>query len=121
MVCSLPLASASRLLALTALLAACGPAANESENPGARPGGSGGSGSGGATGSGGSGSTGTGGSSATGTGGSGGSGSTRHRRQRRGPGRRPVRCRWSVTAKFQNQGWFADPELEKRVPARARP
>jgi hypothetical protein len=88
MACSHPLASASRFLALTALLAACGPAANESENPGARPGGSGGSGSGGATGSGGAG----------GSGGSPGGG---------------LSLPMVVTTNFDNQGWFADPELEK--------
>jgi hypothetical protein len=112
MVCSLPLASASRLLALTALLAACGPAANETENPGARPGGSGGSGSGGATGSGGSGSTGTGGSSATGTGGSGATGTGGAGGSGAGPGG-GLSLPMVVTTNFDNQGWFADPELEK--------
>jgi hypothetical protein len=108
MACSLP--AALRLLALTSIVtAACGPAANMTENPGARPGGSGGGGSTGtggsaATGTGGSSPAGTGGSSATGTGGAGGSGGA--------PGG-GLSLPMVVTTNFDNQGWFADPELEK--------
>jgi hypothetical protein len=108
MACSLP--AALRLLALTSIVtAACGPASNMSENPGARPGGAGGGGSTGtggsaATGTGGSSPTGTGGSSASGTGGAGGSGSA--------PGG-GLSLPMVVTTNFDNQGWFADPELEK--------
>jgi hypothetical protein len=116
MACSLP--AALRLLALSSIVtAACGPAANMTENPGARPGGSGGGGSSGtggsaatgtggsaATGTGGSSPAGTGGSSATGTGGAGGSGGA--------PGG-GLSLPMVVTTNFDNQGWFADPELEK--------
>jgi hypothetical protein len=101
----------SLILIASTTLAACGPASNMSENPGARPGGSGGSnaGTGGSSsgtggtnaGTGGS-STGTGGSSSTGTGGTGGSSA--------GGG---VALPMVVTTNFENQGWFADPELEK--------
>ena len=113
MACSFPLASSLRFLALIGSLvtAACGPDATMTENPGSRPGsgGSGGSSSAGtggssSTGTGGSSSTGTGGSSSTGTGGAGGSGAA--------PGG-GLSLPMVVTTNFDNQGWFADPELEK--------
>jgi hypothetical protein len=100
------------LLLLTATFAAgCGPDAATTDNPGPRPGGSGGSATtGGSTG------TGTGGSTGTGTGGSTGAGTGGSGGATGGSGAAPgggLALPMVVTTNFDNQGWFADPELEK--------